>query len=216
MIKLKKLTFNMFYENSYVIWDDKSKSCAIIDPGCFGKSEKLELQNFIKAEELAVKYLINTHCHIDHIFGCKFVKTEFNPVYLAPEEDLPLLHNASFQAESVGINFNETILPDQFIKEQNSIELGDSRLTFLFTPGHTPGEYCIYLPDEKICFTGDVLFYDSVGRTDLWGGNYQTLLNSIKVKLLTLPEETIIYPGHGDHSTIKREKNNNPFLKDLV
>lgn len=215
MIQLKKFTFNMFYENTYILWDDKTKAASIIDPGCYGKSEEMELQNFIKSEKLKVLYLINTHCHIDHIFGCKFVKEKFNPTYLAPEQDIPLLQNASTQAEMVGINFKDTILPDQYLTEQTVIKLGESQLQFLFTPGHTQGEYCINLAKEKICITGDVLFYDSIGRTDLWGGNYQTLLNSIKNKLLRLPDDTKIFPGHGDDSTILREKNYNPFLKDL-
>lgn len=215
MIHLKKFTFNMFYENTYVLWDDKSKNCAVIDPGCYGKSDELELLNFIESEKLKVKYLINTHCHIDHIFGCRFIKEKFNPVYLAPEQDLPLLQNANMQAKTVGVNFNDTIMPDEYLTEQSVVKLGESQIEFLFTPGHTQGEYCIYMPEEKLCITGDVLFYDSIGRTDLWGGNYQTLLNSIKEKLLTRPDDTKIFPGHGEESTILREKNNNPFLKDL-
>ncbi len=215
MIHLKKFTFNIFNENTYVLWDDKTKYAAIVDPGCFGKSEELELQNFIESENLKVKYLINTHCHIDHIFGCKFVKEKFNCEYLAPEKDFPLLKNISIQAEAVGINFNETILPDQHLTENSVVKLGESQLQFLFTPGHTPGEFCIYIPGSKMCITGDVLFLDSIGRTDLWGGDYKTLVKSIKEKLLNLPDDTKIYPGHGDDSTILREKNYNPFLRDL-
>lgn len=212
MLQIKKFTFNMFSENTFVIWDDVTRESAIIDPGCFDESEEDQLINFIDSKNLKISYLINTHCHIDHIFGCRFVKEKFNPVYFAPEKDVPLLKNVDTQAKMLGINFSNTILPDQYLTEQTILNLGNSELKFLFTPGHTPGEYCIYLPKEEICITGDVLFYDSIGRTDLWGGNYDNLIKSIIEKLLTLPDGTKIYPGHGSESTILRERTNNPFL----
>ena len=202
----------MFSENTFVIWDDVTRESAIIDPGCFDESEEDQLINFIDSKNLKISYLINTHCHIDHIFGCRFVKEKFNPVYFAPEKDVSLLKNVDTQAKMLGINFSITILPDQYLTEQTILNLGNSELKFLFTPGHTPGEYCIYLPKEEICITGDVLFYDSIGRTDLWGGNYDNLIKSIIEKLLTLPDGTKIYPGHGSESTILRERTNNPFL----
>jgi hydroxyacylglutathione hydrolase len=215
MIEIKKFIFNMFNENTFVLWDATSKECAVIDPGCVGKSEELELQTFILNNELKVKYLINTHCHIDHIFGCNFIKEKFNPIYFAPEKDIPLLQNAKMQAEMVGVQFSTSILPDEYVTEQTILKLGNSELKFLFTPGHTLGEYCIYMPEEKCCITGDVLFNDSIGRTDLWGGDYDTLIKSIKNKLLTLPDETKIFPGHGDGSTILRERTQNPFLNNV-
>ncbi len=215
MLQLKKFTFNMFAENTFIIWDDTTKEAAVVDPGCSNKSEEYELENFIIKNNLQVKYLINTHCHIDHIFGCDFIKNKFNPIYLAPEKDLPLLQNAKMQSQMVGIQFSISSAPDQYLTEQTKIKLGNSDLIFLFTPGHTAGEFCILLPDIKSCITGDVLFYDSIGRTDLWGGDYDTLLTSIKDKLLVLPDETKIYPGHGDDSTIGRERKANPFLRDI-
>ena len=215
MIQIKKFVFNMFNENTFVIWDDKSKECAIIDPGCSTASEELVFENFIEGQSLKVNFLINTHCHIDHIFGCRFVKEKFNAVYYAPEKDLPLIKNAKTQAEMVGVQFSDQVLPDKYITEETKINIGGSQLEYLFTPGHTPGEYCIYLQKEKFCITGDVLFYDSIGRTDLWGGNYETLINSIKNKLLTLSDETKIFPGHGEESTIFRERTQNPFLIEL-
>ncbi|HMN49321.1 MAG TPA: MBL fold metallo-hydrolase [Ignavibacteriaceae bacterium] len=215
MLQLKKFTFNMFAENTFIIWDDTTKEAAVVDPGCSNKSEEYELENFIIKNNLQVKYLINTHCHIDHIFGCDFIKNKFNPIYLAPEKDLPLLQNAKMQSQMVGIQFSISSAPDQYLTEQTKIKLGNSDLIFLFTPGHTAGEFCILLPDIKSCITGDVLFYDSIGRTDLWGGDYDTLLTSIKDKLLALPDETKIYSGHGDDSTIGRERKANPFLRDI-
>ena len=212
MIQLKKFVFNLFSENTYLLWDDKTRECAVIDPGCFDESEKKVLENFIIHESLKVEYLINTHCHIDHIFGCEFIKKRFDPIYLVPELDFPLLQNANSQAAMFGIVFTFSLNPDQYLSEEKKINLGQSELNFLFTPGHSPGEYCIYLPNENICITGDVLFNASIGRTDLWGGNYDTLIKSIREKILVLPDNTTIYPGHGDSSTIDNEKRFNPFL----
>ena len=212
MIQIKKFTFNLFSENTFVLWDDATLEGAIIDPGCSDSSEEKILESFISENSLTVKYLINTHCHIDHILGCEFVKLKYNPIYLAPELDIPLLQNATMQASFVGMDFSISLLPDEYITENKKLYLGKSELSFLFTPGHTPGEFCIYIPETKICITGDVLFNDSIGRTDLWGGNYNVLIQSINQKLLSLPDETVIYPGHGESSSIGREKKFNPFL----
>lgn len=210
---IQKFIFSPFQENTYVIWDEITKETCIIDPGCFTDSEEEELKKFINSNQLSVKYLINTHCHIDHIFGNSFVKNEFNPIYIAPKEDVPLLEMAIAQGKQFGIEVKPSPLPDDFIEELESIKIGGVRLKFLFTPGHTPGEYCIYIPSENICITGDVLFRESIGRTDLWRGNFETIINSIKTKLLTLPDETTIYPGHGGTSTIGYEKEHNSFLQ---
>ena len=213
MIQIQKFTFNLFSENTFVLWDDETKECAVIDPGCSDKNEESILENFITENNLSVKYLINTHCHIDHILGCEFVKQKFNPIYYAPKLDNPLIENAKMQADMVGIDFSISVFPEKYLSETEDLTIGKSALKFLFTPGHTPGEFCIYIPKIKTCITGDVLFFDSIGRTDLWGGNYETLLKSINEKILTLPDETIIYPGHGEQSTILREKKFNPFLQ---
>ncbi len=215
MIKLKSFTFNAFAENTYIVWEDETKEAVIIDPGCFYDDEKEELKNFISEHKLIVKFLINTHCHLDHIFGVGFIKNEYKPIYYSPEPDLPLLQNAQKQAKTFGIEMDKIIEPDEFITEDIVLMLGQSKINFLFTPGHSPGEYCIYLPVEKLCVTGDVLFNGGIGRTDLWGGDYDMLMDSIARKLLTLPDETRIYPGHGDKSTIGVEKSENPFLKNF-
>jgi glyoxylase-like metal-dependent hydrolase (beta-lactamase superfamily II) len=212
MVKVKKFVFNPFQENTFIVWDDLTRECAIIDPGCSDELEQNELAEFISSNILITKYLINTHCHLDHIWGCKFVKEKYQPLYLIPQDDLILLKNASMQAETFGIQFNEPPVPDDFISEKIKLTLGKSLINFLFTPGHTPGEFCLYFPEEKFCIVGDVIFKDSIGRTDLWGGDYRTLLDSIFSKLLTLGDDVMIYPGHGEKSTIGRERSNNPFL----
>lgn len=214
MVKIKKFVFNPFSENTFIVWDDHTKECAVIDPGCSDEVEENELSEFIRNNDLSPKYLINTHCHLDHIWGCKFVKDKYNPEYLIPEDDLPLLKNAGNQADMYNIQFTEPPEPDNFISEKLVITLGESPVKFLFTPGHTPGEFCLYFPNENFCIVGDVIFKDSIGRTDLWGGDYGTLIGSITKKLLSLDDDVIIYSGHGEETTIGREREKNPFLRE--
>lgn len=213
MIEVKRFTFSPFSVNTYIVWDDDSKEAAIIDPGCFSVEEEVALEKFITVNQLVVKYLLNTHCHLDHIFGNNFVLKEFHPQYLIPKLDKPLLENAPAQAELFGLEMAEVQSTNNYISEQTVLLLGDAEMTFLFTPGHTAGEFCIYIKQDALCFTGDVLFENSIGRTDLLGGNFGELMNSIKQKLFTLPEETIIFPGHGNSSTIGNEKQYNPFFQ---
>ena len=212
MVKVKQFTFNPFSENTFILWDDETNEAAAIDPGMSTINEQNTFTDYIEKHNLNIKYLINTHCHIDHILGCKYVKEKFNPVYYAPEKDLILLDNASKQAEMFDIVLENPPKPDKLILDDSEIYLGQSKIKFLFTPGHTPGEYCLYIEKEKICVTGDVLFKEGIGRTDLWGGDYKTLMNSIEKKLLSLPDDVIIFPGHGESSTIGHEKQYNPFL----
>ena len=213
MLKVHVFTFNDFMENTIIVWDDESKEAAVIDPGNSNVEEDKKLSDLIEQNNLSVKYLINTHCHIDHILGLNFVKKNFDPVFLAPSEDLELLKSAEVQGTAFGMMMNTPPIPDEFIKEDKQILLGKINGKFLFTPGHTPGEFCLYFEKEKICITGDVLFKESIGRTDLWGGNYNTLINSINTKLMILPDDVEIYPGHGEKSSIGFERKNNPFLQ---
>ena len=215
MIVIKSFTFNLFSENTYIVWDELTKESAIIDPGCSIISEEEKLSNYISEHNLQAKYLINTHCHIDHILGCKFVKEKYNPVFFIPEKDLFLLERAEVQASAFGLNIEKLPIPDKYLSEDLQLKLGRSRVSFLFTPGHTPGEFCIYFKGEAFCITGDVLFKNSIGRTDLWGGDYDTLIHSIKTKLFSLPNNVTIYPGHGENSKIGLEKSENPFLNEL-
>lgn len=216
MLVIKSFIFNLFSENTYVIWDESTRESAIIDPGCSNNVEEKILGNYIDENNLEVKYLINTHCHVDHVLGCEFVKNKFGPIYYIPEKDLFLFEGAVLQANTFNLTLNPLPKPDEYLSEDLHLNLGKSKMSFLCTPGHTPGEFCIYFPTEAFCITGDVLFKNSIGRTDLWGGDYDTLLNSIKTKLLTLPENVLIYPGHGESSKIGLEKSDNPFLNELT
>ena len=213
MIEINKYIFNPFQENTYLIWDSETLDAFVVDPGCSDQKEEMALKEFIQKNDLKMKYLINTHCHIDHIFGNKFIKDTFNVPFYAPELDIPLLTNMPEQAEMFGLNADPSPLPDHYITEDLELMVGSSKMSFLFTPGHTPGEFCIYFASEEICISGDVLFLEGIGRTDLYGGDYDTLISSISDKLFTLPDNTIIYPGHGDKTTIGHEKEHNPFLR---
>ncbi len=214
MLEVKRFIFNPFYENTYIIWNSKSKTAAVIDPGCIDQKEEDEIVSFIESNSLSVKYLINTHCHIDHIFGNRFIKEKYNCEYFAPQKDVFMFDLMKKQAINYGMKLKELPKPDSFISENVELELGETKGKYLFTPGHSPGEYCIYFPSEKICITGDILFKEGIGRTDLWGGDYDELIKSIKEKLFKLPDDVKIFAGHGDSSTIGYEKAHNPFLNN--
>jgi glyoxylase-like metal-dependent hydrolase (beta-lactamase superfamily II) len=213
MIKIQKFIFNSFSENTYLVWDENSMEALIIDPGCHSRDEEETLVQFIADNKIRIKFMINTHCHIDHVLGNRFIKEKFNPLFLAPEKDIPLLQNLKMQSEMVGFDEVESPMPDEFINEKMEIFLGDEKFNFVETPGHTPGEFCLYSPTNKILFSGDVLFYETIGRTDIWGGNFEVLINSIKNKLLSLDRDTVVFPGHGEPTTIEHEILNNEFLK---
>jgi glyoxylase-like metal-dependent hydrolase (beta-lactamase superfamily II) len=215
MLKIQKFTFNPFTENTYLVWCDEKNEAAVVDPGCFDQNEEAVLKTFIDKSNLIVKYLLNTHCHIDHVLGNNFIKETFNPEYFVPEKDIVLLEYFQKQCETVGIKAAKPQIPDKFITEDLNIEIGNIQVKFLFTPGHTPGEFCFYFESEKKCITGDVLFKGSIGRTDLWGGDFNTLMDSIKTKLLSLDDDVVIYPGHGEDSSIGIERSGNPFLKSI-
>ncbi len=213
MLKIEQFVFNIFVENTYLIYDDETKEALILDPGCFDEYELSTLTDFINKNNLKVKYLVNTHCHLDHILGnLKLKKIMPEVPLLYPKEDEFLVDTMPKQLMAFNLEPEESIKADQYISEDLKINLGNIEGTFLFTPGHTPGEYCLYFENEKVLFTGDVLFKENIGRTDLWGGNYDILIESITNKLLVLPDEVNVYPGHGEKTTIGYERRNNLFL----
>ena len=213
MLKIMTFVFNPFYENTYLVWEDESKEAAVIDPGYTTPEEEKKFDDFVSENNLSLKYMINTHGHIDHILGNAYTKNKYDVKYLAPEKDVFMINMLKQQGEQFNIPVNESPAADGFISEDDEIKLGATIGKFLFTPGHSPGEYCLYFADDKICFTGDVLFREGIGRYDLWGGDEKILIESIKTKLLTLPDDVGIYPGHGDPSTIMHEIDNNPYLR---
>lgn len=209
-MQIQSFTFNPFEENTYVVFDS-SREAAIIDPGCFEKSEQEELDRFIKKENLTVKLLLNTHCHIDHVLGNYYVKTKYNVPFWMHANDLPVLRAVKSYAPNYGFPGYQEILPDRTLSEADTVKIGSIDLKVLFLPGHAPGHIGFYNDAERILIAGDVLFHRSIGRTDLPGGNMDTLLNSIHQKLFTLPDDVVVYPGHGPTTTIGEEKVSNPF-----
>ena len=211
-MEINQITFNPFQENTFILWDE-TKECIIIDPGCYEKDEKEYLSNFIESNNLKPVKLINTHCHIDHILGNKFVSEKWNLELYMHKTDLPLLEGARDIAKMYGFeNYKGSPYPKYFLEEGDVLEFGESKLEILFTPGHAPGHICLYNKEDKFIVSGDVLFNGGIGRTDLPGGNYDTLINSIKTKLLCLQDDTEVFCGHGPSTSIGKERLSNPFL----
>ena len=210
MIQIQVFTFNALQENTYLLYDE-TKECVIIDPGCYDRSEEQELKDFIQKNNLKPVKLLNTHCHVDHVLGNKFVKELYGVKLYTSKEEEASLRSVKVYAPIYGFtNYAETEV-DELIKEGDLISFGNSSLEILFVPGHSVGHLAFVNKEQKICIGGDVLFQQSVGRWDLPGGNQQTLLNSIHTKLFKLDDDMVVYPGHGPETTIGVEKRTNPY-----
>ncbi|MDB5228438.1 MAG: metallo-beta-lactamase [Bacteroidota bacterium] len=205
--------FNPFQENTYVI-SDTNKDCWIIDPGCYTLQEQKKLINHIEQNQLRPVRLLNTHCHLDHIYGNKFIADEFHLELGIHEKEIPVLQAAPMAARMFGSKIPEPCEPAYFIKEGEQLLLNDVVFDILFTPGHSPGSICFLNREEKYTIAGDVLFQGSIGRTDLPGGDYDTLIKSIRTQLFILDDEMKIYNGHGPSTTIGEEKKFNPYLNN--
>ncbi len=210
MITVKSFVFNPFSENTYVVFDETRKAL-VIDPGCYESHEKKELDTYIAKEQLEIAYLLNTHCHIDHVLGNDHVKSKYDPPFLIHKNEVPVLKAVGSYASNYGFAKYREILPDGFLSENKRLEWGESKFEILFLPGHAPGHVGFYNAEEKILISGDVLFERSIGRTDLPGGDMDTLIESIQKKLFKLPDDTMVYTGHGNETRIGIEKVSNPF-----
>ena len=212
-MKLKSFTFNQFYENTFIV-SDSTNDCIIIDPGCYSNDEKNILKKYIEDNNLNPVKLINTHCHIDHILGNKFVAKTWDLNLETHQNDIELLENSAEIARLYGfIDYEKSPSTTQFLNEGDIVEFGNSKLKILYTPGHAPGHISLYSKEEKFIISGDVLFKSSIGRTDLPGGDFNILIESIKTKILCLDDDTVVYCGHGPATTVGYERANNPFLK---
>lgn len=212
-MEVKIFEFNPIAENTYVLYDE-SQECVIIDAGSFYPDEKRGLLDFILGNDLVVKHLLNTHLHFDHVFGNAFVHEQFHVKPQANQADEFLLDAMPAQLRMFGFpEMEEAPGIDKYIKENDIIEFGNQKLIVLEVPGHSPGSVAFYSSARECVFSGDALFRGSIGRTDLTGGNYEQLLESIQTKLFTLPPETVVYPGHGATTTIREEMMNNPFFR---
>ncbi|MEZ4924633.1 MAG: MBL fold metallo-hydrolase [Saprospiraceae bacterium] len=212
MTHLHSFEFSPFAENTYVLWDD-TKECVIFDPGCYTEQERQILRQHITQHDLKPVRLINTHCHLDHVFGNKFVADTWNLELEIHHGELPLLERFEQTCQMYGIpNIQPSPMPGKFLEAGETLTFGETALEMIFTPGHSPASLSFYCEKEKFLIAGDVLFYESIGRTDLPGGDFNTLIQSIRSKLFTLPGETMVYPGHGPATTIRHEMEYNPFL----
>lgn len=212
-MKIKSFEFNPLGVNTYILYDETSE-CIIIDAASIFPEENEKLLSFIEENNLTVKRLINTHLHFDHLFGINLIAEKYNLKLEANKEDLFLLDTLQDQLEMFGFNSQKNFKPEigKFLTEEDTIQFGNQELKIIHIPGHSPGSLVFYNQKENIAIVGDVLFNGSIGRTDLVGGDFDLLIDGIKTKLFALPNDTIIYPGHGPESSIGREKKHNPFV----
>lgn len=214
-MKVKNLEFNLFGVNTYVVWNTDTLEAAVIDPGMSDPQECFEFKQFIERENLQVTKLINTHLHIDHTLGNEYVEDAFGVGLIAHSADAPLGAMRTQQAQMFHLRgvAQSPVKIDIEVKEGDKIYLGKDYLEVLEVPGHSAGSIALYSPVDGFVITGDALFRGSIGRTDLPGGDYNTLIQAITSRLMTLPANTIVYPGHGPATTIGQELASNPFIR---
>lgn len=213
-MKIARFGFSLFGINTYVVWDQVTKDCAIIDPGMIGEREEQSLVNFIEKNDLKVTHLINTHLHIDHAIGDSFVAEKFGVPIEAHPSDAVLGERLQQQALEFGIAEKvKDVTITSPLSDGEIIKIGNGELKVMHVPGHSPGGVVLYDEADKILIAGDVLFQGSIGRADLPGGNMDQLISGIKSKLLPLPDDVIVLPGHGPQTTIGSERHTNPFLR---
>ncbi len=212
-MKIQVFTVNPFGENTYIVWNETSKNAAIIDPGCYNSRERKAITDFVTEEGLNIQHLLNTHMHIDHSAGNNFIEEKYGVKTTCNNGDQMLADAAEQQAQRFHFPYDGgKITIGNNINDGDILNVADSECHVIQIPGHTKGHVAYYFPKDGVVFSGDALFKMSIGRTDLPGGNYQELIESIEEKLLTLPRETVVLPGHGSSTTIGFEQTNNPYL----
>lgn len=212
-MKIKKFIINPFQINCYIYFDEQSCEGIIIDPAAYNKHEEETILDFINKNKITIKYIINTHGHIDHVLGNSFAKKNLNCDLLIHKEDLFLLNNSVTQGLLYGLDVTKSPEPDIYITETLNLKINDKEIKFIHTPGHSPGGVCIVDHLNKTVFTGDTIFKGTIGRTDLPGGNFDILIDSIKNNLLSqCKNDYVLYPGHMEETTVGYERKSNPFL----
>ena len=211
MATIQAFSNNPYQENTYLLYDD-SGECAIIDPGMYTAAEQNAVVNFIAQHQLKPVLLLNTHCHIDHVLGNKFVFDQYGLKPQFHEGEMAVLEAMPVWAQQSGIRYELSPLPETYLPETGTITFGNTTLELIFAPGHSPAHLCFYSAADQVLIGGDVLFRGSIGRTDLPGGNHTQLINNIQQKLFLLPDDCTVYPGHGPETTIGFEKATNPFF----
>jgi len=211
MLEVKKFVFSPVEENTYVVYNE-ARDCCIIDPGCYSSNERNELKDFIDELGLLPKYLLNTHCHLDHVFGEKFVADTYHLVPHLHQNEKEMLDLSPLAGLRWNLPFDGYKGEVNYLTEGEEVRLGEDKLKVIYAPGHSPGHICFYCKSQHFLVGGDVLFRQSIGRTDLPGGDFDTLIENIRNKLFVLPDDVVVYSGHGPETTIGFEKANNPFL----
>ena len=211
MLTIKSFEFSPIQENTYILYNEFN-DCIIIDPGCYFDAEKETLTNYISSKKLLPKMLINTHCHLDHVFGNKYIAEKYGLTLQIHENEKAVLAFAPTSGIMYDMPFDNYTGEFLLLNDDDNITLGKDILKVLLVPGHSPGSLAFYSADDKFVISGDALFKNSIGRTDLPGGNHDQLIKSVKEKLLTLPEDTSVYSGHGPVTKVGDEKQNNPYL----
>lgn len=214
-MKIARFQFNMFGVNTYVVWSQTTKECMVIDPGMFSPDENISFDNFIREEGLTIKYLVNTHLHLDHCFGNNHVANKYGVKTLAHPDDHFFGHGLLQQLTMFGIKTSNIsdINDIEPLTADSTLRLGDETISVIHVPGHSPGGIALYSPLDEWAIVGDSVFAGGgIGRTDLQGGDYRTLLNSIETRIFSLPDSVTLLPGHGPESTVKEEKSINPYV----
>lgn len=211
MFAVKGFTFSPVQENTWLLFNEKGHAI-MIDPGCYFDDEKDVLQSFIIKNKISLQLLLNTHCHLDHVFGNKWIHETWGLLLHIHEKEKQVLDFAPASGLMWNLPFDNYNTEIKYLKEGDEILIDEDKLKVLFAPGHSPGHVCFYCKAQGFVIGGDVLFRQSIGRTDLPGGDHATLINSIKNQLFVLPDETIVYSGHGEPTTIGYEKKHNPYL----
>ena len=212
-MEIKQFIFNPIQENTYIIWDEETKEGAIVDCGALFEEEKRRISEFITDKGIKIKYLMNTHMHFDHCFGNHWAAETYDVKLMAHKGDSGIAAGLQNQIKMFGLPFEVEIEPiGIFLDESSVLSLGKERIKVIETPGHSQGGICFYMAQSGILLSGDTLFEGSIGRTDLEGGSYSTLIKSIKEKLIILPDSTRVYCGHGSYTTIGDEKKYNPYI----
>jgi len=212
-MNVNMMTVNPFGENMYILWDETSLEAAVVDPGMMRDGEREMVTKIITDNHLTVKHVLLTHLHIDHITGARWLADQTGADVCGSMLDAQLGRELPDQIAQFGINIEcDALTIDRNLADGDVITLGDEMIQVLHVPGHSPGGLAFYLPESALLISGDTIFNGSVGRTDLWGGDMAQLLNSIREKIYTLPDETVIASGHGPTTTVADEKRFNPFL----
>jgi hydroxyacylglutathione hydrolase len=214
MIRAEAFVFNNFMVNTYLVWDD-SGQCLVVDPAFYYPGEQLYFEDSLRERGLTLTGQVNTHCHVDHVLGIRHVKTEHGCPFRAHREEERIAATVTLMGNLFGLHVESLEGIDEFIRDGQPIPVGNHELISIHVPGHSPGSLAFYSLEGGFVITGDALFRESIGRTDLPGGDYDVLLDSIRNRLLVLPPETVVFPGHGPSSTIGNEISGNPFLRPV-